>query len=195
MDGKLCLIFIFHWSHISFLCTHRVLSLVGFLPFTTAQDALENAIAVAEGSLSPALLAFLQANLPTKATKKVALGVSAHTLGGAIQETLGISCACNDYTAELLRGLRVHLSGFVPALRQGDLERAQLGLAHSYSRTKVKFDVNRADKHITQAIAILDMLDKDINAFAMRVREWYSWHFPELVRKRLCRVHAAFLYL
>jgi nucleolar protein 56 len=33
---------------------------------------------------------------------------------------------------------------------------------------------------IIQAIALLDQLDKDINTFAMRVREWYSWHFPEL---------------
>jgi nucleolar protein 56 len=32
--------------------------------------------------------------------------------------------------------------------------------------------VNRADKHIIQSIAILDTLDKDINTFAMRVREW-----------------------
>lgn len=33
-----------------------------------------------------------------------------------------------------------------------------------------------------QAIALLDTLDKDVNTFVMRVREWYSWHFPELVR-------------
>ena len=33
-----------------------------------------------------------------------------------------------------------------------------------------------------QAIALLDQLDKDINTFAMRVREWYSYHFPELVK-------------
>ena len=138
-------------------------------------------MAVAEGSLAASLQAFLQANLPAKA-KKVAMAVSAPSLGGLIQESLGISCACNDYTAELLRGLRMHLYKFVPALRTGDLERAQLGLAHSYSRTKVKFDVNRADKHIIQSIAILDTLDKDINTFAMRVREWYSWHFPELVK-------------
>jgi len=31
-----------------------------------------------------------------------------------------------------------------------------------------------------QAIAIVDHLDKAVNTFAMRVREWYSWHFPEL---------------
>lgn len=35
---------------------------------------------------------------------------------------------------------------------------------------------------IIQAISLLDQLDKDINTFAMRIREWYSYHFPELVR-------------
>ncbi|KAL8056539.1 hypothetical protein ABFX02_04G125500 [Erythranthe guttata] len=35
---------------------------------------------------------------------------------------------------------------------------------------------------VIQAIFILDTLDKDINSFSMRVREWYSWHFPELVK-------------
>jgi nucleolar protein 56 len=44
----------------------------------------------------------------------------------------------------------------------------------------VKFNPNRADTMIIQSIALLDQLDKDINTFAMRVREWYSWHFPEL---------------
>lgn len=42
--------------------------------------------------------------------------------------------------------------------------------------------MNRVDNMIIQAIALLDTLDKDINTFVMRVREWYSWHFPELVK-------------
>lgn len=33
---------------------------------------------------------------------------------------------------------------------------------------------------IIQSIAILDQLDKDINLFGMRIKEWYSYHFPEL---------------
>ena len=37
---------------------------------------------------------------------------------------------------------------------------------------------------LLQAIALLDTLDKDVNTFVMRVREWYSWHFPELVKAR-----------
>lgn len=35
---------------------------------------------------------------------------------------------------------------------------------------------------IIQSIALLDQLDKDVNTFSMRIREWYSYHFPELVK-------------
>ena len=42
------------------------------------------------------------------------------------------------------------------------------------------FNPARADNMVIQSIALLDQLDKDINTFAMRVKEWYSWHFPEL---------------
>jgi nucleolar protein 56 len=135
--------------------------------------------------MTPLLQGFLEQNLPAaQAGKKAkfALGVTEHKLGAAIQEGLGVPCMCNEQTTEMLRGVRLHCSGLISALRPGDVERAQLGLAHSYSRSKVKFDVNRADKHIIQSIAILDTLDKDINTFAMRVREWYSWHFPELIK-------------
>ena len=40
--------------------------------------------------------------------------------------------------------------------------------------------MNRQDKPIIQSISLLELLDKDINTFAMRIKEWYSWHFPEL---------------
>jgi len=43
-------------------------------------------------------------------------------------------------------------------------------------------DPNRQDKPIINCIALLDNLDKNINTFAMRVREWYAWHFPELAK-------------
>jgi nucleolar protein 56 len=55
-------------------------------------------------------------------------------------------------------------------------------LGHAYSRSKVKFNVNRVDNMITQSISLLDQLDKDVNTFSMRIREWYGWHFPELVK-------------
>ena len=33
---------------------------------------------------------------------------------------------------------------------------------------------------VLQAIGLLDDLDKELNTYAMRLREWYGWHFPEL---------------
>lgn len=57
-----------------------------------------------------------------------------------------------------------------------------MGLAHLFSRNKIALDVNRQDKPIIQSISLLELLDKDINTFAMRVKEWYSWHFPELAK-------------
>jgi hypothetical protein len=29
---------------------------------------------------------------------------------------------------------------------------------------------------------LLDDLDKELNTYAMRVREWYGWHFPEMTK-------------
>ncbi len=41
-------------------------------------------------------------------------------------------------------------------------------------------DVNRQDKPIIQTIALIEQMDKNINTFCMRLKEWFSWHFPEL---------------
>ena len=46
----------------------------------------------------------------------------------------------------------------------------EIGLGHSYSRAKVKFNAHRSDNMIIQSISLLDQLDKDINTFSMRVR-------------------------
>lgn len=42
--------------------------------------------------------------------------------------------------------------------------------------------MHRVDNMVIQSIALLDQLDKDINLFGMRIREWYSYHYPELFR-------------
>lgn len=72
-----------------------------------------------------------------------------------------------------LSGIRLHFHSLVKGLTGLAASKAQLGLGHSYSRAKVKFNVNRADNMIIQSIALLDQLDKDINTFSMRVR-WVS---------------------
>jgi nucleolar protein 58 len=42
--------------------------------------------------------------------------------------------------------------------------------------------IPQVDTMIIQAIGLLDDLDKELNTYAMRVREWYGWHFPELTK-------------
>jgi nucleolar protein 56 len=125
--------------------------------------------------------------LPTSSKKKkVTLGVSDKILAGSIKSAFpNLECETGDTSevvSDMLRGVRLHSEKLLKQLREGDTSTAQLGLGHAYSRAKVKFSVQKNDNHIIQAIAILDQLDKAINTFSMRVREWYSWHFPELVK-------------
>ena len=72
--------------------------------------------------------------------------------------------------SELLRGIRLYFHKLVRGLPALAAAKAQLGLGHSYSRAKVKFNVHRSDNMIIQSISLLDQLDKDINTFSMRIR-------------------------
>jgi len=161
----------------------QVVQLVGFKPFTNAANSLQNMNAVSEGILTDDLQAFLETNLP-KSTKKgqIQLGVSDAKLGAAINEALNMSVTHIGVVPEILRGIRTHICQFIKGLSPATLKQTELGLGHSYSRGKVKFNVNRVDNMIIQSIALVDQLDKDINTFAMRIREWYSYHFPELYK-------------
>jgi len=153
--------------------------LVAFSPFKTAQAALENLNAVTEGILPEDLKNFIL----QLGTKKLSLGVQENKLAASILETFPkIKIKLGGLIQELSRGLRLHFYKLVNGVQEEAGSKAQLGLGHSYSRSKVKFNVNRSDNMIIQGIALLDQLDKDVNTFAMRIREWYSYHFPELVK-------------
>ncbi|WWD02605.1 hypothetical protein V865_000645 [Kwoniella europaea PYCC6329] len=168
----------------------RMVQLASFLPFTSAAQALENANDVSEGVLNDHLKNLLNLIVPNAAGKTnkkqsgVVLGVAERGLAGAIQGELGIPCDTSERALELIRGVRLHQEKILikGGMQKGDVAIAQLGLGHSYSRGKVKFNVNRSDNMIIQAISLSDQLDKDLNTFSMRVREWYGWHFPELYK-------------
>ncbi len=53
-------------------------------------------------------------------------------------------------------------------------------VALALARKKVRKAAEKRDLFIAQAINALDDINKTINLFASRVREWYSLHFPEL---------------
>ncbi|KAL2372578.1 snoRNP complex protein nop56 [Blastomyces gilchristii] len=165
----------------------KMVELTSFLPFENNKQALGEINDISEGVASETLVSFLDLNLPKpNKKKKVVLGLSDKALAGSIKAAFPfVECETgdtSDVVQDMLRGIRLHAGKLLKQLREGDLNTAQLGLGHAYSRAKVKFSVQRDDNHIIQAIAILDQLDKAINTFSMRVREWYSWHFPELIK-------------
>jgi nucleolar protein 56 len=135
------------------------------------------------GILNDHLKSLLEFNL-SKPSKKSSpkLGLSESGLAVSTKSALNIDCDTSERSLELIRGIRLHAPKLLKGLQADDLTKAQLGLGHSYSRAKVKFNVNRMVNMVIQAIALLDQLDKDVDLFAMRIREWYGYHFPELVK-------------
>ena len=58
--------------------------------------------------------------------------------------------ACLAERPQVLRSIRVWAPRLAAPLAELEQGKAQLGLAHSYSRAKVKFNVNRVDNMIIQ---------------------------------------------
>merc|ERR1712003_550287 len=82
---------------------------------------------------------------------------------------------------ELTRVVRQHIETLASeSVNADELSGMTLGLAHSLSRYKLKFSPDKIDTMIVQAVNLLDDLDKELNNYIMRCREWYGWHFPEL---------------
>jgi len=72
------------------------------------------------------------------------------------------------------------MTSLLDGIEEKELKNMSLGLSHSMSRYKLQFSAEKVDVMIIQAVSLLEDLDKELNNYAMRLKEWYSWHFPEL---------------
>ena len=144
----------FQQSIMDYKKVSKIIKKIAFMPFKTSEQALENTKMVNDTQISDELKSFLQEYFPKSKSDKNKLGCVDKNFSQKISETLGIKTTT--------------------------ITKSELGLAHAYSRFKCMFDVNRQDKPVIQSIALIDLLDKDINSFCMRIKEWFSWHFPEL---------------
>ncbi|KAJ1374437.1 hypothetical protein KIN20_037124 [Parelaphostrongylus tenuis] len=90
-----------------------------------------------------------------------------------------LPCVYSPAVAELMRGIRAHIDSLLGE-HKSELNAMNLAVAHSLGRYKVKFNPEKIDTMIVQAVSLLDDLDKELNNYVMRCREWYGWHFPEL---------------
>ena len=100
--------------------------------------------------------------------------------GNVISERYGIQVLVDDRTLDLYRGIREHLSDLLGTLAVKELSDMKLGLSHSASRHNIQFSPDKVDTMIIHAVALIDDLDKELNSYTMRCKEWYGYHFPEM---------------
>jgi len=157
---------------------NKIVKLKKFQKFEDTTEALAAATALVEGKMSKSLKKLLKKVVAEDAHEKLA--VADAKLGNVIKEKLEMSCVHDSKVGELMRCIRSQASGLISGLPDKEMTAMELGLAHSLSRYKLKFSPDKIDTMIVQAVNLLDDLDKELNNYIMRCREWYGWHFPEL---------------
>ncbi|KAK7112024.1 nucleolar protein 58-like [Littorina saxatilis] len=156
----------------------QIVKLKQFQKFKDMTEALSSATAAVEGKMSKTLKKLMKKLVSSDTQEELA--VADAKLGNLIKEKFEIQCVSNNNINELMRCIRSQMDSLVTGLGDRELSAMALGLAHSLSRYKLKFSPDKVDTMIVQAISLLDDLDKELNNYVMRAREWYGWHFPEL---------------
>lgn len=157
---------------------NKIVKLKHFEKFQDTTEALAAATALVEGKIGKSLKKVLKKVVAKEAHEQLA--ISDVKLGGIIKDKMDLSCVHSPAVAELMRCIRSQMESLITGLPPRELSAMSLGLAHSLSRYKLKFSPDKVDTMIVQAISLLDDLDKELNNYIMRCREWYGWHFPEL---------------
>ncbi|XWS11572.1 hypothetical protein CRYUN_Cryun37aG0009700 [Craigia yunnanensis] len=142
------------------------MSLKVFSKFENTVEALEAAIKLLESTPSKGVRKFLRAHCNGDT-----LRVVDSKLGNTIREKLKIYFVHNTSVMELLRDVKAQLTEPISGQGAQDLAPMSLNLSNSLSRYKLKFSADKVDIMISQAIGLLDDLDKELNTYAMRIHE------------------------
>ncbi|KAF8883440.1 hypothetical protein BD779DRAFT_1539941 [Infundibulicybe gibba] len=163
---------------------NKLLKLKALHRFTSTATAVEDITALQKGKIGKGLKQFLTDEVVGKGKGKESLVVIDPHLARSISKkmSINVNAMAEGEHVELWRGIRNQIAGLLDGLDPKDLATMSLGLSHSLSRFKLKFSPDKVDTMVVQAIALLDDLDKEINIYAMRVKEWYGWHFPEMAK-------------
>uniref|UniRef100_A0AC35TJZ3 Nop domain-containing protein n=1 Tax=Rhabditophanes sp. KR3021 TaxID=114890 RepID=A0AC35TJZ3_9BILA len=161
------------------------LELVNFHKFKNVDDAVTSISSIQDGKMAKSL----KKALKMKSDEVCDLAVGDTKLSTIIKENMSITCKHSDAISELMRCIRSNMDELLVDHKE-ELTAMQLALSHSVSRYRVKFNPEKIDTMIVQAVSLLDDLDKELNNYIMRAREWYGWHFPEL--GKMVQDHQAF---
>uniref|UniRef100_A0A7S1LDX0 Nop domain-containing protein n=1 Tax=Neobodo designis TaxID=312471 RepID=A0A7S1LDX0_NEODS len=155
--------------------------LKAFHRFKSTIDALENTTQLVNGELAKPIKKFLKKNYVEKELTADLMVMDAK-LGKAIKTALDIPCIHGDETMAYFRAIKANIDELLGDVSAEQLNQASLGLAHNLNRYKLKFSPDKIDMMVVQAVALLEDLDKEINKYAMRAKEWFGWHFPEMAK-------------
>ncbi|KAL2890927.1 hypothetical protein HOO65_010285 [Ceratocystis lukuohia] len=167
----------------------EMFKLKDFRKYESTSMALEEVASMSSRNVKvPQLLAdFLQ---EVKDEKHASLALADKALGQKLKELPGFEkldiVAASDSAAgrgveEIFRAIRENMNALMPET-SSTFERVALGLSHSIDRHKLKFTEDKVDSMIIHAVKHLEDLDQSLNVMAMRTKEWYGWHFPEMSR-------------
>ncbi|KAJ3446440.1 nucleolar protein [Anaeramoeba flamelloides] len=158
----------------------QLVELHDFSKFQNVNEAVESTQKLIQSELSGKLMNFLQESVVDKKLKD-SLAICDLKLGSKIQDKLGIKCIYDKQLQQLMKSIRSQITSIVGDVSPDEMRTMSRGLSHSLSRHKLKFSPEKVDTMVVQAISLLSDMEKELNIYSMRVKEWYGWHFPELV--------------
>ena len=153
--------------------------LLAFKAFSETKSAVESLSSLFNGEELPKDLSkFLKKNIISKEIEENLLCYD-KKIASLIKKKLGIECVFSESYIHVFRGIREHLAALIDGVSETEFKNSSVGLSHNFYRYKLKFSVDKVDIMVIQAVGLIDDLDKELNNLAMRLREWYGWHFPE----------------
>ncbi|KAI5171568.1 nucleolar protein 56 [Nematocida sp. LUAm3] len=166
----------------SYKAFKKVFSISGLLNYKDISEAKEEIEHIREGRVSKRLSELLSIHGVSK--------LAADKSYSSSLKELGILQVNEELSSELLRAVKKY-SNQILETEEPQVKRVEVSLSHSVSRDKIKYSNRREDNSVMQCISLIDELSIDINDYFMRIREMYSWHFPELLS--LCSSQEAYL--
>ena len=172
---------------------HVVSSLIGVFGVDRKGEVEEKVLFERDVEAATRSLSVLQCGEKTKQVEELVLSLKAKgfetfifddpRLGKAVGSSLGVKVEVRK-AESLVSEFRARLaeiaveSGFVRTL--ADFHRWVKEVTTLLTRSQVRKASGRRDLQIVQGVLTLDDLDRTLNLYAGRVREWYGLHFPEL---------------
>nr|UXY87360.1 SAR DNA-binding protein-1 [Cryptomonas sp.] len=152
------------------------LNLRSLYKYKTRKEALKSTEKLIQGKFTKNLKKFLLNNV----RKEDSLIVGDTKLKIEINKNLGHKFCLNIEVKSNFREIREYFVKIWetnnPCINKDNI----ISISHLIYSRKLKITGSKIDTMIIYANKIFDEIEKEINFFSIRLREWYSWHFPEL---------------